>query len=108
MWLKVKSFRIERANPNIIKYRYSHSGDYFNINIQGKGRPSVPSTLENAYSGMLPIAKKKYEDLKKLCATKDIPIEFHAWYASLPTCNSVRNKNAEPSIDSDSESGEDD
>lgn len=109
-WLQVKCFRIEKNCPRIIKYRYSHQGDYLSLNIS-RGRPSTATaslpTLTKAYSSMLPISVPKYQDLKKLCTSEVIPIEFHNWYLSLPSCKLVRNKNPEPSVES-SESEEED
>ncbi|KAI4455546.1 dna-directed rna polymerases i ii and iii subunit rpabc2 [Holotrichia oblita] len=106
-WLKVKRFRIEKASQSLVKYSYTHSGDYLDINIHGKGRPSKLPLLKKAYSAMLPISEKKYNDLQKLCTNEVIPIEYHAWYSSLPTSTSVRDKKPEPSIDSGSETEED-
>ncbi|CAG9769714.1 unnamed protein product [Ceutorhynchus assimilis] len=107
-WLQIKCFRIEKDCPRIIKYRYSHKGDYLSLNIGGRGRPSATATtslpnVRNAYSSMLPISVQKYQDLKKLCNSGVIPIEFHHWYLSLPTSKAVINKNPEPSVESESE-----
>lgn len=104
-WLKIKCFKIEKVSPNLVKYRYSHSGNYLTINIRKRGRPAKTPTLVNAYSAMLPISVAKNKDLKKLCSTNVIPPEFHGWYMSLPTSETVRDKNPEPTLDS--ESGED-
>ncbi|KAK9747142.1 hypothetical protein QE152_g5518 [Popillia japonica] len=81
-WLKVKRFRIEKASPSLVKYSYTHAGDYLDINIHGKGRPSKLPLLKKAYSAMLPISEKKYNDLKHLCTNEVIPIKYHAWYLS--------------------------
>nr|CAI5870153.1 unnamed protein product [Callosobruchus analis] len=107
-WLQVKCFKIEKSNPGIIKYRYGHSGAYLSINIVVKGRPTTSKslTLKMAYPVMLPISGQKYNDLKKLCNTGVIPEEYHHWYLSLPFSQSVRNKNPEPSIESDSSGDE--
>lgn len=105
-WLKIKNFRIEKSNPNVVKYRYNYSGDYSEINIIGRGRPCNRYTLQKAYSSMLPISEKKYKDLQKLCTTGVIPAEFHYWFFSLPTSKSARDKNPEPSAESDSSDDE--
>nr|CAI5857685.1 unnamed protein product [Callosobruchus analis] len=83
-------------------------GAYLSINIVGKGRPTTSKslTLKMAYPAMLPISVQKYNDLKKLCNTGVIPEEYHHWYLSLPFSPSVRNKNPEPSIESDSSGDE--
>ncbi|CAH1108116.1 unnamed protein product [Psylliodes chrysocephalus] len=103
-WLQVKCFRIEKDNPGVVKYKYNHSDDYLCINISGRGRPSTSAfELNKTYSAMLPISIQKYNDFKKLCTNEAIPSEFHQWYLLLLTSTTVKNRNAEPSVDSESE-----
>lgn len=67
-----------------------------------RGRPSTLAiTLNKAYTAMLPISIQKYNE--KLCTNKVITSELHQWYLSLPTSNTVKNQNAEPSVDRESE-----
>ncbi|CAH1109434.1 unnamed protein product [Psylliodes chrysocephalus] len=61
------------------------------------------SSLTRLIQQCLPISIQKYNDLKKLCTNEVIPSEFHQWYLSLPMSTTVKNRNAEPSVDSESE-----
>lgn len=104
-WLKIKCFRIEKDYPNIIKYKYKHSEEYLSFDVRKRGQAARIPTLIPIYAAMLPISEAKYKDLNKLCTTHVIPEEFHGWYASLPASRTVRDRNVEASVDS--ESGED-
>lgn len=86
-WLLIKSLRYSKKNPGIIEYKYMHSNPYKFINVFGRGKnPKFPKDLKKCYNQPLPISAKKKEDLLKLCRNEVIPVEFHSWYQSLPTC----------------------
>ena len=64
-WLRIKWFRFEKAEPNVVKYKYNLSSPEFHrTNINNNGIPvSWPLiTLSSAYSSRqsISVAKKKY------------------------------------------------
>lgn len=104
-WLKVKCFKYQKTYPNIIQYRYDHKSSYLAINVNGRGRPTTLPNLSNMYNNPLPISSQKYKDLLRLCETKVIPEEFHAWYKLLPVSNNTTmvDRAPEPAAESSSD-----
>lgn len=104
-WLKIKCFKYEKKNPNIIKFKYNYSDEiYKELYTNGKNHRQstikLPLSLSSLYKNPIPISDLKKKDLLKLCQTKAIPEVFHLWYKSLPSYNE-KEKNTIPSSDSD-------
>lgn len=88
-WLKIKVLKYEKTNPGVIQFKYNYSDEEFkSIRVSGRGRPTkYPDNLKQLYDKPIPISTLKKKDLMKLCKTKAIPVEFHEWYESIPTCS---------------------
>ncbi|CAI6357572.1 unnamed protein product [Macrosiphum euphorbiae] len=58
------------------------------ICVSGRGRPTkYPDNIKQLYDKPRPISTLKKKDLMKLCKTEAIPVEFHEWYQSIPSCS---------------------
>lgn len=101
-WLEIKCLRYEKANPDIIKFRYNYNDPYILLNVRGRGRKHSVNEIKRAYHQLLPISKQKKEDLMKLCKKEIIPEELHAWYASLPSAN-IPDTTNEPAVEDEEE-----
>lgn len=66
------------------------------IQIINKNKNLQP---KNIYKNRLPISKKKYEDLWKLCTTKVIPEHYHQEYANFPNVINIRDTLQETDIE---------
>lgn len=104
-WLLIKSLKYTKENPRTIYFKYEHLAEYRQINVFNKGRPSaLPKQLKTVYNKMLPISAKKKNDLLNLCKSSAnkppaIPEEYHAWYKSLPSSDTVGDCTLEPSVE---------
>lgn len=106
--MKIKTIRYEKLKPKCILFKYNYSDlNYRVLCVSGRGRTGsdnvIPATIGKLYSNQLPISGLKKENLLKLCSEEAIPVEFHAWYRSIPAENSKKDVAPEPSLWSDSE-----
>lgn len=103
-WLKVKTFRYEKANPGQLLYRYGYDGEFAIIHTAGIGRKqNCTGTLATKYKESLTITQAKKNDLLRLCTIGAIPSEFHSWFKFLPTSKFARDVNPGPAAGEDSD-----
>jgi len=100
-WLKIKVLRFEKANKNVVQYKYRYADDFTKINILGRGRRCIMSDLKPCYKAMLPIAALKKADLLSLCKSGVIPSEHHLFFKNLPSLKQVSNINEDDKTDVD-------
>lgn len=72
--IRVATFKKSDPEKALIKYTMAVDvADGEELTVNGKNK----SILKKIYKTRLPISKKKYDDLWKLCTTKVIPEEYH-------------------------------
>ncbi|CAG9760245.1 unnamed protein product [Ceutorhynchus assimilis] len=88
-WKEIKWLRFQKDTPTSFQYRNEYWKDFKIVNVTRLGRKSITSTtnqnLKPLYNTVLPISKKKFQNLQEMCHSKDavIPKEFHAFYKAL-------------------------
>lgn len=107
-WMKVKTVRVEKSNPNKIYYRESWGCDYQVIDLlkigNRKERRSTPIlTIRNKFNAQLPISSAKYKDLINLCNSGVIPNRAHYFYKGLTSSDTRRNCLPEPDYTEEAE-----
>lgn len=93
--IRIATFKKGR-NKVSIKYSMSVSAPEFEVTVQAKAKPME---LPKCYKARLPIPKKKYDDLQKLCADRIIPSVFHAEYKTLTASSDANEKLLETDIE---------
>ncbi|CAG4946689.1 unnamed protein product [Parnassius apollo] len=85
---RIRTTTFKKANPHHIEVKYSMKveAESEKIEVIGKGE-LIPKLI---YKSKLPILKKKYSDLEKLCNNKTIPAMYVAEYKSLPHAVNVQ------------------
>ena len=87
--------RYEKKSPHTIYYKhdtYSQTEPFKKIETvkhANKSKYKIPAMDEipHAYSSPIPVQRKKYNDLMKLCEELVIPRRFHNFYAGLCVAN---------------------
>lgn len=91
-WLKVKSFKHLKQEPDALYYKYDFDQPYLKIVVSAPRRRTYQNSVpQPAYKSPLPIGQAKKNDLLKLCRSNAIPEEFHHWYQSLPDSAAATN-----------------
>lgn len=93
---KVRIATFKRGKQFVsIKTSMNAAAKSFNVEVQPKTR--VP--LMSCYKSLLPISKKKYDDLHKLCVDHIIPDCFHHEYKNIPRDVNVKDVLPESDIE---------
>ena len=102
-WTKIRWMRFQKDIPDTCFIKYEYDEEFQSIKVTGSKRgcgldvvPSEP--LPTRYVSKLPISAAKKKDLLNLCKSGVIPSEFHIFYKSLPSQQSVRDRLPEPDI----------
>ncbi|CAG4915896.1 unnamed protein product [Colias eurytheme] len=95
---KVRTATFKKAEPQKMTVKYTMATDEAkeNIEIIKKNKNLQP---KNIYKSRLPISKKKYEDLWKLCTTKIIPENYHQEYANFPNAMNIQDSLQETDVE---------
>ncbi|XP_045506274.1 uncharacterized protein LOC123702542 [Colias croceus] len=95
---KVRTATFKKAEPQKMTVKYTMATDEAkeNIEIINKNKNLQP---KNIYKSRLPISKKKYEDLWKLCTTKIIPENYHQEYANFPNAMNIQDSLQETDVE---------
>ncbi|XP_047041312.1 uncharacterized protein LOC124645543 [Helicoverpa zea] len=85
--VRTATFKKSEAQKIAIKYTMATDGPVEEIEITNKNKNIQ---LKNIYKTRLPISKKKYQDLWKLCTSKIIPEMYHYEYENFPSAVNVQ------------------
>lgn len=93
--LRTVTFKKSVANMAFVKYSMNPDAQTEQIEIVKKNNLQI----KPCYKAMLPICKKKYTDLNKLCSNNVIPTVYHTEYRSMNNDPKVQNCLAETDED---------
>ena len=92
-WRNVKVLSVDESAPFVIQFKDNYEDDYKFVNTlktrgialrKQKRTYQMPKKLSSAYSNVLPITYKKWEDLMSLCKKGVINGEYHSYYRNVP------------------------
>ncbi|CAG5022740.1 unnamed protein product [Parnassius apollo] len=94
---RIRTATLKKADPHHIEVKYSMKVEAKSEKIEIIGKGELIPKLN--YKSKLPISKKKYSDLEKLCNNKTIPAMYVAEYKSLPHAVNVQDFLADTDIE---------
>lgn len=94
---KVRTVTFKKSKPFKVSVKYSMNSEAETEEIEVI--KSREQELQKIYKAALPISKKKYNDLNKLCTNKTIPPRFLKEYANLSVANNIRDTLNETDIE---------
>ena len=103
-WTKIRWMRFMKESPDTCLIKYEYDEEFMSIKLTGakRGRttdvPVSSDELSRRYKSKLPISAAKKMDLLSLCKSGIVPLEFHEYYKSLPSHQSVKDRLPEPDI----------
>ena len=103
-WTKFRWMRFEKASPDTCLIKYEYDEEFQSIKLTGTKRGRATDVaisgdeLPQIYKTKLSISAAKKKDLLDLCKSGGVPSEFHDYYKSLPSHQSVKDRLPEPDI----------
>ena len=103
-WTKIRWMRLMKKSPDTCLIKYDYDNKFQSIKLTGAKRgpttdvPVSSDELPQRYKSKLPISAAKKKDLLSLCKSSIVPSEFHEYYTSLPSHQSVKDQLPEPYI----------
>lgn len=85
-WLQISWMQYQKAEPNIIFFKYDKSEPTFHkieITRSLRKHSIADLSLTQAYTGPLTIKMEKIKDLKELCDSGIIRNQYHQFYRTL-------------------------
>ncbi|CAH1634672.1 unnamed protein product [Spodoptera littoralis] len=84
-WNNIREVYANGVDPNKLFFKYDlNQPEYNTLIIRGNTRNSIPTELKPAYSKPIMVPASKYKDLMDMCQSEVIPLEYHAYFNSLP------------------------
>lgn len=87
-WLKIRSIKIKKCNPNVAEIKYGVDSPPVTLNLFQKGRRSMDfpdiNNLQLKPLQPLKIDSDKHRHLMKMCEKKIIPRAHHDYYENIP------------------------
>jgi len=91
---KAAQFRLCKDSPNVMFLKYTHDDNetWQAVNVQKRGQQTALAKVNFAlkYKGPRPIAKNKYDDVKRLL--QYVPPIYHAFYDSIVVSETASDK----------------
>lgn len=87
-WIDLNEIRVNKANPNIVLFKYWHSDtEYHSFDLDYRVRGPTSKVIvppPALYDSPRPITEDKFKDLNGLVKKGQIPLSYSDFYMSLP------------------------
>ena len=104
--MKVKVGKVCNETPHTLPVKDDFDSDFKEISVQRTltkhGRPTgelSEKIIKQKYSASLRVSDEKNKDLISLCQSLAFPFQYHAFYKSIPSSKSTRDRVALPDVD---------
>ena len=94
---KIRTAIVKKSHSDKMFVKYSMAADTETDVIEISGKKEI--NLKKTYKSQLPISKKIYDDLLRLCTNKTIPEMYHSEFKNLPTAANVQDVLPESDIE---------